>query len=155
MLLKKGQAMFEDATAGVHPAVISQFEDAGVAETPWGPKPQVRVIFFLAETDSAGRQKRFATRFTNSLNVRSNLGKFIMALFGLADTPEEFDAATLIGKQCLLTFGTVTVAGVQKIRFYSAGPGAPGQNVLIPRASAAVVQAAKGKAVPDTEGVRA
>jgi len=146
MLLRKGQQMFEDATAGVHPGVISQFEDAGIAETKFGPKAQVRIVYVLAETDSAGRQKRIRKHYTATLHEKSNLGKLLFALTG--KFPDELDSSTLIGKQVLLTFGTVVKDGVTKVRLYGVENAPAGQAVLIPGiAGVGIPQAAQ----PDVE----
>lgn len=130
MKLKKGESKFEQANAGKQPAVISRFEDIGTQETKFGDKAQCRITYVLAEVDSNGRQKRMNQTLTASLNEKSKLTAVLTAILG--SVPDEFDSEMLIGKQVVLTLGTVIKDGAERVRLYGVEAAPDGQNVQIP-----------------------
>ncbi len=130
MQLKKGESKFEQATAGKHPAVIAKFEDMGVQDTKFGERAQCRIGYILAECDSSGRQKRISQTLTASLHEKSKLTAVLTQILG--NVPDEFDSEVLIGKQVVLTLGTVTKDGRERVRLYGVDAAPDGQSVQIP-----------------------
>src|SRR5215470_3029282 len=113
MQLKKGESKFEQVSAGKQAAVIAKFEDIGVEETKFGERSQCRIVYVLAECDSAGRQKRISQTLTASLHEKSKLSAVLAQILG--DVPDEFDSDLLIGKQVVLNLGTVVKEGRERV----------------------------------------
>jgi hypothetical protein len=130
MQLRKGETTFEQATAGKQAAVIARFEDLGVQATKFGDKSQCRVVYVLAELDSNGRQKRISQTLTASLHEKSKLTALLTQILGTV--PDEFDSDALIGKQVVLSLGTVMKDGAPRVRLYGVESAPEGQNVQIP-----------------------
>jgi hypothetical protein len=130
VLLKKGESKFEQAGAGTQPAVIAKFEDIGVQETKFGERAQCRILYVLAECDSTGRQKRISQTLTASLHEKSKLTAVLTKILG--SVPDEFDSDLLIGKQVVLTLGTVIKDGHERIRLYNVDSAPDSQNVQVP-----------------------
>ncbi len=127
MQLKKGESKFEQASAGKQPAVIAKFEDIGVQETKFGDRSQCRITYVLAEVDANGRQKRIGQTLTASLHEKAKLTAVLTAILGTV--PDEFDSEVLIGKQVVLTLGTVVKDGTERVRLYGVEAAPEGQNV--------------------------
>lgn len=127
MQLKKGESKYEQADAGKQAAVIAKFEDIGTQETKFGDRAQCRIVYVLAECDSNGRQKRISQTLTASLHEKSKLSAVLAKLLG--SVPDEFDSQVLIGKQVVLTFGTVVKDGQERTRLYDVEAAPEGQNV--------------------------
>jgi len=127
MQLKKGESKFEQATAGKQAAVIAKFEDLGVQDTKFGDRAQCRIVYVLAECDSSGRQKRISQTLTASLHEKSKLTAVLTQILG--SVPDEFDSEVLIGKQVVLTLGTVVKDGTERVRLYGVEAAPEGQNV--------------------------
>jgi hypothetical protein len=127
MQLKKGESKFEQAKAGKQPGVIAKFEDIGVQETKFGDRAQCRIVYVLAECDASGRQKRISQTLTASLNEKAKLSAVLTKILG--SVPEEFDSEVLIGKQVILTFGTIVKDGQERTRLYDVEAAPEGQNV--------------------------
>ncbi|HLM81157.1 MAG TPA: hypothetical protein VK302_11045 [Terriglobales bacterium] len=127
MQLKKGESKYEQADAGKQPAVIAKFEDIGTQETKFGDRAQCRIVYVLAECDSSGRQKRISQTLTASLHEKSKLSAVLTKILGTV--PDEFDSQVLIGKQVVLTFGTVVKDGQERTRLYDVEAAPEGQNV--------------------------
>jgi hypothetical protein len=127
MQLKKGESKFEQPGAGKQPAVIAKFEDIGTQETKFGDKAQCRIVYVLAELDSNGRQKRISQTLTASLHEKSKLTAVLTQILG--SVPDEFDSEVLIGKQVVLTLGTVVKDGTPHARLYGVEAAPEGQNV--------------------------
>ena len=130
MQLKKGESKFEQAKAGKQAAVIAKFEDIGTHETKYGERSQCRIVYVLAECDSNGRQKRISHTLTASLHEKSKLSAVLTQILG--SVPDEFDSDILIGKQVVLTLGTVIKDGQERVRLYGVEPAPESQNVHIP-----------------------
>jgi hypothetical protein len=130
MQLKKGESKFEQATPGKHAATIAKFEDLGTQETKFGDRAQCRIVYVLAECDSSGRQKRISQTLTASLHEKSKLTAVLNQILGTV--PDEFDSEVLIGKQVVLTLGTVTKDGKERVRLYGVDTAPDGQSVQIP-----------------------
>jgi hypothetical protein len=130
MQLKKGESKYEAVGAGDQPAVISRFEDLGTRETKYGDRGQCQIIYVLAEVDQAGRQKRISQTLTASLHEKSKLSAVLTAILGTV--PEDFDSTILIGRQVVLTMGTVVKDGKERTRLYGVKPAPEGQAVQIP-----------------------
>jgi hypothetical protein len=130
VLLKKGESKFEQAAAGTQPAVIAKFEDIGVQETKFGERAQCRIVYVLAECDSNGRQKRISQTLTASLHEKSKLTAVLTKILG--SVPDEFDSDLLIGKQVVLTLGTVIKDGQERVRLYNVDSAPDSQNVQVP-----------------------
>ena len=127
MQLRKGESKFEQAKAGKQPGVIAKFEDIGVQETKFGDRAQCRIVYVLAECDASGRQKRISQTLTASLNEKAKLSAALTKILG--SVPEEFDSEVLIGKQVILTFGTIVKDGQERSRLYDVEAAPEGQNV--------------------------
>jgi hypothetical protein len=127
MQLRKGESKFEQATAGKQAGVIAKFEDIGVQETKFGDRAQCRIVYVLAECDSSGRQKRISQTLTASLHEKSKLTAVLTQILG--SVPEEFDSEVLIGRQVVLTLGTVVKDGTERVRLYGVDAAPDGQNV--------------------------
>jgi hypothetical protein len=127
MQLRKGESKFEQAKAGKQPGVIAKFEDIGVQETKFGDRAQCRIVYVLAECDASGRQKRISQTLTASLNEKAKLSAVLTKILG--SVPEEFDSEVLIGKQVILTFGTIVKDGQERSRLYDVEAAPEGQNV--------------------------
>jgi len=127
MQLKKGETKFEQATAGKQAAVIAKFEDIGVQDTKFGDRAQCRIVYVLAECDSSGRQKRISQTLTASLHEKSKLTAVLTQILG--SVPDEFDSEVLIGKQVVLTLGTVVKDNTERVRLYGVEAAPEGQNV--------------------------
>jgi hypothetical protein len=130
MQLKKGESKFEQATAGKQAAVVAKFEDIGVQDTKFGDRAQCRIVYVLAECDSSGRQKRISQTLTASLHEKSKLTALLIKILG--SVPDEFDSDVLIGKQVVLSLGTVIKDGQERVRLYGVEAAAEDQNVHIP-----------------------
>jgi hypothetical protein len=130
MQLKRGESKFEQATAGTHAAVVARFEDIGVQETKFGDRAQCRIVYVLAEVDSSGRQKRISQTLTASLHEKSKLTAVLTQILG--SVPDTFDSESLIGKQVVLTLGTVVKEGRTHVRLYAVDAAPEGQSVQIP-----------------------
>jgi len=130
MQLKKGESRYEQATAGKQAAVIAKFEDIGTQETKFGDRAQCRIVYVLAECDSSGRQKFISQTLTASLHEKSKLTAVLTQILGRV--PDEFDSDVLIGKQVVLTLGTVIKDGQERVRLYGVEAAPEGQNVHVP-----------------------
>jgi len=130
MQLKKGESKFEQVSAGKQAAVIAKFEDIGMQETKFGDRAQCRIVYVLAEVDSAGRQKRISQTLTASLHEKSKLSGLLTKILG--NVPDEFDSDILIGKQVVLTLGTVVKDGRERVRLYSVESAPDDQCVQVP-----------------------
>lgn len=130
MQLKKGESKFEAVSAGKQVAVIAKFEDIGMQDTKFGERAQCRIVYVLAEVDSNGRQKRVSQTLTASLHEKSKLSGLINKLLG--NVPDEFDSNVLIGKQVVLTLGTVIKDGQERVRLYDVEAAPESQSVQIP-----------------------
>jgi hypothetical protein len=130
MQLKKGESKFEQVTAGKQPAVVAKFEDIGMHDTKFGERAQCRIVYVLAEVDSNGRQKRISQTLTASLHEKSKLSALLTQILG--NVPDEFDSDALIGKQVVLTLGTVMKDGQERVRLYGVEGAPEGQSVQIP-----------------------
>lgn len=130
MQLKKGESKFEQVSAGKQAAVIAKFEDIGMQETKFGDRAQCRIVYVLAEVDSNLRQKRISQTLTASLHEKSKLSGLLTRILG--NVPDEFDSGVLIGKQVVLTLGTVIKDGQERVRLYGVEPAPEGQSVQIP-----------------------
>lgn len=130
MQLKKGESKFEQVSAGKQAAVIAKFEDIGVQETKFGERSQCRIVYVLAECDSNGRQKRISQTLTASLHEKSKLSAVLTQILG--NVPDEFDSDILIGRQVVLTLGTVVKDGRERVRLYGVEAAPTGQNVQVP-----------------------
>ena len=131
MQLKKGESKYEQAKAGKQPAVIAEFLDIGTQPTKFGDRNQCRITYILAECDSGGRQKRISQTLTASLHEKAKLTAVLTQIFG--SVPDEFDSETLIGKQVILTLGTVVKDGKERVRLYGVEAAPDGQNVQFAR----------------------
>jgi len=130
MQLKKGESRFEQVSAGKQAAVIAKFEDIGMQDTKFGERAQCRIVYVLAEVDSNGRQKRISQTLTASLHEKSKLSGLLTQILGTV--PDEFDSEVLVGKQVVLTLGTVIKDGQERVRLYGVEAAAEGQSVQIP-----------------------
>ena len=130
MQLKKGESKFEQVSAGKQSAVIAKFEDIGMQETKFGDRAQCRIVYVLAEVDTNGRQKRISQTLTASLHEKSKLSALLSQILG--NVPDEFDSDALIGKQVVLTLGTVIKDGQERVRLYGVEAASEGQSVQIP-----------------------
>ena len=127
MQLKKGESKFEQAKAGKQAAVIAKFEDIGIQDTKFGDRAQCRIVYVLAECDSTGRQKRISQTLTASLHEKSKLTAVLTQILG--SVPDEFDSELLIGKQVVLSLGTVVKDGTERVRLYGVEAAPESQNV--------------------------
>jgi len=110
--------------------VIAKFEDIGTQETKFGDRAQCRIVYVLAECDSNGRQKRISQTLTASLHEKSELSAVLAQILGTV--PDEFESELLIGKQVVLTLGTVIKDGQERVRLYAVEPAPNGQSMQIP-----------------------
>ena len=130
MQLKKGESRFEQVSAGKQAAVIAKFEDIGMQETKFGDRAQCRIVYILAEVDSNGRQKRISQTLTASLHEKSKLSGLLTQILG--NVPDEFDSDILVGKQVVLTLGTVIKDGHERVKLYGVEAAPEGQSVQFP-----------------------
>lgn len=97
---------YELPPAGVTPAVCCDVVDLGLQETPWGPKPKVRLIWQIPEPDSKGRRHTAAKLYTLSLHEKANLSKDLESWRGRKFTEQErkdgFELENIVGVSCLL-----------------------------------------------------
>ncbi len=131
MQLKKGESKFEAVSAGKQAAVVAKFEDMGMQDTKFGERAQCRIVYVLAEVDSNGRQKRVSQTLTASLHEKSKLSALLSKLLG--NVPDDFDSDVLIGKQVVLTLGTVIKDGQERVSLYGVEAASEGQSVQVPR----------------------
>lgn len=111
---------FPPAAAGEQQGVIAKVVDLGMVENEYKGKktikPNIKVIWQVAEKDEQGQPKRVSEFFVLSDDDRSNLYKRIMSLFG-QPAPKGFDYDKLVGtnRNLLLTHnakGYAVVSGV-------------------------------------------
>lgn len=92
---------YENATEGIHPAVLADVVDLGIVEGKFGKKDKGKFVFFIEECDTEGKQKMLSTSFTKSLNAKSTLTKLLKQL-GVKVEGEEIDVEIVLGKQVQL-----------------------------------------------------
>jgi hypothetical protein len=73
---------------------------------------------------------------TASLHEKSKLSAVLTQILGTV--PDEFDSQVLIGKQVVLTLGTVTKDGKERVRLYGVEAAPEGQNVQVPQGGISV-----------------
>lgn len=110
-----GGKEFKPLEAGTHAAICTAVVGVGPQETPWGVKDRLYLRFEVpAErvkwTDAEGAEHEgpaiIWSKYTASLNAKSNLRADLEGWRGRAFTPEElklFDMDKVLGKPCLLT----------------------------------------------------
>ena len=106
-----GGGDFEQAPLGTHVARCVRLIDIGTQEGEYGSKRQVVVSWELCDElmtqgDFAGQPFLISKYFTQSLNEKSNLRKWLITWRGRDFTPEElegFDAKNILGVPCLLS----------------------------------------------------
>jgi hypothetical protein len=112
---------YEPPTAGAHTATLTKIADLGEQPTNYGPKPQVRLRYEVAEKDSSGRRKFVSQTLTNSLHEKSNFAKFFVEI-GRPLPDGDVDTDALIGTKFTITLKLVTVDGKPRVRIASVGP---------------------------------
>jgi hypothetical protein len=117
----KRNPVYECPSSGAHVATLVKITDLGEQPTNYGPKPQVRVRYEVAEKDSRGARKFVCQTFTNSLHEKSNFAKFFVEI-GKPLPDGDVDTDKLIGTKFTITLSHVRVDGKTKVRIESVGP---------------------------------
>jgi hypothetical protein len=101
---------FTPVPVGVHPAVCSVLADIGVqpqTNSSFKPVPKIVISWVLPSTVTEdGKPMTISSTFTDSMNKKANLRKFIEQWFGKSfpndDTAEGFDYGLLLGRACMV-----------------------------------------------------
>ena len=83
---------------GLHDAQITAVVDLGVADSPWGKKPQLYVDFDILDEKAAdGSELRVRKYFNNSLNPKSTFYGCVNAALG--QVPDSFNDEHLLNRK--------------------------------------------------------
>lgn len=97
---KATQKQYQQASDGIHPAVVADIQDLGVVQTKFGLKPKVQVTYLIGdERDEKEMPLRASQFLVNSIHEKANLFNLILTLTG-AEPTDDFDSEELIGLQC-------------------------------------------------------
>lgn len=97
---KPKQKQYQQASDGIHPAVLADIEDLGEVQTKFGTKSKICLTYLIGdEWDAEGKPIRVSQFLVNSIHPKSNLYNLILTLTG-AEPNDDFDSEDLIGLQC-------------------------------------------------------
>jgi hypothetical protein len=102
-------SQFEPASEDIHDAVLCEFKDLGVVDTPYGDKHQGLFVFQVEEENDLENRKEVRFFFNMTLGTESypsKIRKIIEKWRGKSITDDEhgegFDLESLVGKPCRL-----------------------------------------------------
>jgi hypothetical protein len=91
---------YQQASDGIHPAVLADLQDIGEKQTQFGTKPKIWLTYLTGdEQDAEGKPIRVSQYLVNSIHPKANLYNLILTLTGTEPT-DDFDSEDLIGRQC-------------------------------------------------------
>lgn len=122
MSIMKRNPVYEPPTAGAHTATLTRIADIGEQPTNYGPKPQVRLRYEVAEKNSAGKPKFVSQTLTNSLHEKSNFVKFFATIGHPLPDGDDLDTDSLLGVKFTLKLKHATVDGKVRVRIVSVAP---------------------------------
>ena len=97
---------YELAPAGTYPARCIRVVDLGTQETKFGKKRQVYITWEIDELMESGKPFVVSSKYTASINDKSNLGKDLNQWRGKPFTDEErreFELFSILGHACMLS----------------------------------------------------
>jgi hypothetical protein len=102
---------FAPVPVGLHAAVCSVIADIGVqpqTNTSYKPVPKIVISWLLPSTlTEDSKPMTISTTFTDSMNKKANLRKFIETWFGKTFATDEqandFDYGLLLGRKCMVS----------------------------------------------------
>lgn len=104
IIVRRKKTNFFPAPEGLHPAVCVDVIDLGIQPTPWGEKPQVRLIFQLSLVNEHTQERHRAVKtYNRSLEEKATLLKDLQSWRGKKLTEEEleeFELESVIGCNC-------------------------------------------------------
>ncbi|MGD0792837.1 MAG: hypothetical protein ABR920_13815 [Terriglobales bacterium] len=116
------QSTYESPASGSHTAMLTKIADIGEQPTNYGPKPQVRLRYEVAEKDSHGRRKFVSQTLTNSLHEKSNFVKFFREIGKPLPDGDDLNTDSLLGVKFTLVLKHVQVDGKTRVRIVSVSP---------------------------------
>lgn len=98
-----GTKEFEKPKAGLYVGVLADIVDLGLVQTQRGPKPKIRLIWFLNSKDSKGNYFRVMQQVTPVLSDRATLRGIVRDILGQEPPLDgSFELDSLIGKNVRL-----------------------------------------------------